>query len=88
MNPNPFIRFYGGLAYGSDMEGLRSAIAITSGLKYGYMPHEMIDTGIITCTLTLCGKTRISKIQKAVVESTIKGYAIGRGFGTIYVKWE
>jgi len=72
------------------MQWMLFVIKETTGLKYGYMPNKMVDTGIISATLTLCknGSKRIAWSTLSHVETAIKAFGIGQGFGMIKVTWD
>jgi hypothetical protein len=68
---------------------LLCAIRAVNNLNYGYLTGQMLDTGIHTATLTLCGfgKRKYTKNHQITTEAAIKAWAIGRGFGTVRVTW-
>ena len=72
-----------------DLSNLSAAIKQTTGLNYGFHPEEMIDTQILSATLTLCGngKRMFSHRKMELVTATIVAWGIGRGMWVIGVKW-
>ena len=72
---------------GTDMNSLQTALHETTGMFFGYMPHDMADTQIISFTLTLCGKKKMSKQIQAIADATIRAWGIGRGFGLLRISW-
>jgi len=83
---NPTVHFSGSLNSGN-IQGLFVAIHETTGLHFGYMPREIVGTQFISAILTLCGKKKLSKIHRQVVDAAIRAWAIGIGLGNPRISW-
>ena len=87
INPNPHV-FIGNALSGTDMQSLLNTIHACTGLKYGYLAHEIADTGIKGFTLTLCdnGKKRIAWNRLSRVETAVTAWVMGRQLGMVSVR--
>ncbi len=80
-----------------DLTRLQTAIRETTGFAYGYLPHDLKDTTILSFTLTLCGrydgrgklqpKRGLSKTDLWTVDAVIRAWALGAGKGMPRITW-
>ena len=83
---NPTVKISGSIN-SSNIQGLLIAVKETTGIFFGYMPQEMVDTQFISFILTLCGKKKLSKIDQRIVDATIRAWCIGYGLGNPRISW-
>ena len=69
------------------MQTLCNVIHQLSGKHYGYLVHDLADTLITCCTMTLCKDRTISKAAANTIDTTIRAWALGAGFGEPRVVW-
>ena len=89
IHPNPKVELSSTIN-GADLARLRNCIEHITGLKYGYMPLEMIDTETISFRLTLCGYYKKGVAWKTLVhvQTAIEAFIYGQGFGICRVSWD
>ena len=66
---------------GASIQSLLYTIKETTGLLYGYMPQEMVDTQFTSVILTQYGKgkKRIKSSTRAILHATVIASCIGFG---------
>jgi hypothetical protein len=84
MNPTVYTS---GSLNGNNIQGLLCAIKENTGIFYGYMPQEMVDTQFVSFVLTLRGRKKISKVEIRILDATIRAWCIGYGLWNTRIVW-
>lgn len=72
---------------GAQISAMIVALKVLTGYEYGYMPHEMADTTILSFTATLCKKKRVLLKHALAVKLAAMAWLNGAGIACYRFEW-